>query len=91
MVQNKEKHSKNSDLIIHFLASLGVSEQAREQVSSVSKQANGQASGPVLTYGFLIIKNYCGMGQTKKLAFDEKHRFQKTHHRKRVPLPRSSP
>ena len=33
--------------LIHFLASLGVSEQARKQVSSASKQANGQASGPV--------------------------------------------
>ena len=47
MVENGKKHRQNSHLIIPFPTS--------ERVSEVSERANGRASGPVLTSGFLII------------------------------------
>ena len=50
MVQNrKKKHRLNSHPIIHCPTGLFVSE-----VSGADKRTNGQASDPVLTYGFLI-------------------------------------
>ena len=83
MVQNRIKHSKSSDLMIHFLTSLGVSEhsraheqseqcEAREQVSGASDQANGRASGPVLMSGFLIVLDHSYLQyKAKKVALGE--------------------
>ena len=49
-MKNRKKHRQNSNLIIHCPTSEGVSE-----VSGASKQANKQASGPVLQSLFLVI------------------------------------
>ena len=62
MVQNGKIHRENSHSIIHFSTSKGVSEVseqsqqggASEWVSCASEQANGQASDPVFTSGFLV-------------------------------------
>ena len=48
MVENRKKHRQNSQLIILFPTSEGVSE-----VSGASERANGRASGPVFQSVFL--------------------------------------
>ena len=50
----KKKHKQNSYTINHYPPSKGVS-----KVCGMSGRANGQASGPVLTCGFLIILAHC--------------------------------
>ena len=62
----KKNYNKNSHLIIHFLTSSGVSEQASEASRAEqankwavrAKKANGWASDPVLTSGFLVILDH---------------------------------
>ena len=72
MVQSRKKPRMISHLIIHSPTSEGVSEcsgackqseqcGAFKRVSDVSKQANGQAKGPVFTSGFLALLDHSAL------------------------------
>ena len=87
MVENRKKHRQNSHPIIHCPmseVSKQVNEWARggpkqseqsgasERVSGTSEQANGRASGPVLTSQFLADLNHSAMTEERLFTTSRK-------------------
>ena len=73
MVQKRKKHSKNSHLIIR--------NQSKQcgAMSDASEQANGWASGPVLTFGFLAVLDHSVLTDITSLEWQ--HSYPRPSHR----------